>query len=107
MSRTCVLIGVMGIDQHENGAVAVSKVLREAQMQVVYGGLFNTPESIVEKALAANADVIGISVVGGSVLTPKDRRRLAALGVAACFGADATPDDIVNAIRDLTAAGVR
>lgn len=133
MSRTCVLIGVMGIDQHENGAVAVSKVLREAQMQVVYGGLFNTPESIVEKALAANADVIGISchswefehylplliervgecgrtipiVVGGSVLTPEDRKRLAALGVAACFGADATPDDIVNAIRDLAAAGAR
>lgn len=127
MTRACVLIGVMGIDQHENGAIAVAKVLREAQMQVVYGGLFNTPETIIEKAIAANADVIGISchswefehylpllmsqmktsgshipvVVGGSVLTPSDRARLSALGVAACFGAGATPDEIIDAIRAL------
>lgn len=128
MTRARVLIGIMGIDQHENGAIAVTKVLREAQMQVVYGGLFNTPETMIEKAIAADADVIGISchswefehylpllmeqiascgrsipvVVGGSVLTPGDRERLGKLGVAACFGAGATPDEIVDAIRVIT-----
>jgi methylmalonyl-CoA mutase C-terminal domain/subunit len=123
----------MGIDQHENGAIAVSRVLREAQMKVVYGGLFNTPETIIEKALAADADVIGISchswefehylpllvarlkamerqipvVVGGSVLTPEDKKRLRALGVAASFSAGATPDEIVDAIRELAARNER
>lgn len=130
MSRYRILIGVMGVDQHENGAIAVARMLREAQMQVCDAGLFNTPESIVEKALAEAADVIGISchswefehylplllrrlrdegrdipvVVGGSVLTPKDRERLARLGVAATFAAGSTPDEIVDSIRALARA---
>ena len=127
MSRTRVLIGVMGVDQHENGAIVVSRFLREAQMDVRYVGPFQTPDSLLEQAIREDVDVIGISchsweflhylpelistlegaprripvVVGGSVLTPQDREKLRELGVAASFGAGAEPDDIVDAIRQL------
>jgi len=132
VAREQVTIGIMGIDQHENGAIAVSRFLREAQMEVSYAGLFNTPDTLVDKALAGEADVIGVSchsweflhylpelmrrlkdsgrdipvVVGGSVLTPADRARLAELGVAACFGAGADAEQIVDTIRRLARPGV-
>lgn len=127
MSRARILLGVMGIDQHENGAIAVSRHLREAQMDVRYAGLFHTPDTLLAQAAETDADVIGISchswefqhylpllmdllrerdppipvVVGGSVLTPGDRRDLADLGVAATFPAGAEPDDIVDEMRRL------
>ncbi|MDP6708456.1 MAG: cobalamin-dependent protein [Alphaproteobacteria bacterium] len=133
MSQARILIGVMGIDQHENGAIAVTRFLREAQMEVSYAGVFNTAESLFEKAMKGEVDVIGISchsweyihylpelmerlgsadrtvpvVVGGSVLTPKDREELQKLGVAGVFPAGSEPDDIVDAIRDLAAERVR
>ena len=127
MTRARILIGIMGVDQHENGAIAVSRYLREAQMEVRYAGLFLTPETLLAQAIEADADIIGISchswefmhyvpklmalfeaaeraipvVVGGSVLTPKDKAHLIDLGVAACFSAGAPPDDIVDEMRRL------
>lgn len=127
MSRARILIGVMGVDQHENGAVAVSRYLREAQMDVRYAGLFHTPETLLAQAVENDADVIGVSchsweflhymptlmellrdrqppvpvVVGGSVLTPRDRQELAELGVAATFPAGSAPDDIIDEMRRL------
>ncbi len=127
MSRPQILIAIMGVDQHENGAISVSRTLREAQMDVRYAGLFHTADSLLARAQAEDADVIGISchswefmhyvpelmtmlasaeraipvVVGGSVLTPKDKQHLAELGVAACFSAGAEPDAIVDEIRRL------
>jgi methylmalonyl-CoA mutase C-terminal domain/subunit len=127
MSRARILIGVMGVDQHENGAVAVSRYLREAQMDVRYAGLFHTPETLLAQAAENDIDVIGVSchsweyqhylpalmdlvrerdppvpvVVGGSVLTPRDRQELARLGVAATFPAGSEPDEIVDEIRRL------
>ena len=49
MSREVIALALMGIDQHENGAIAVARVLREAQMKVDYLGKFNTPASVAEK----------------------------------------------------------
>ncbi len=133
MAQAKILIGVMGVDQHENGAIAVTRFLKEAQMDVSYAGLFNTSETLLEKALNEDVDVIGISchsweyihylpdlmqrlaaaerqvpvVVGGSVLTARDLEELTKLGVAGVFPAGSQPDDMINAIRDLAAERVR
>ena len=59
MSREFVALAIMGIDQHENGAIAVARVLREAQMKVAYLGKFHSPASVAEKAIKEDAaDVV-------------------------------------------------
>ncbi len=69
MSREFVSIAIMGIDQHENGAVAISRVLREAQMKVAYYGKLQTPASVAERAINEEADVVGISCHSWEYLT--------------------------------------
>lgn len=120
-----VVLGVLGMDQHENGVVAAAKVLRDAGMEVVYLGRFQLPPHIVAAAIDEDADCIGVSVhsweyrhylpelfalleradspipvvVGGSILTPADEADLVASGVAATFGPACPPADIVAGIR--------
>lgn len=125
-----VLLAILGLDQHEAGAFAVARLLRNAGMEVVYLGRFAVPETIVESALEEGVDVIGLSchsweylyyldelverlrraglelpvVVGGSVLSANDRETILAKGVSAAFGSGADPDDIVARIRELAEA---
>ena len=127
MSQEKITLAVLGMDQHENGAVAVSRILREAQMQVSYMGRFQTPETVLENALDEMPDVIGISchsweyltlvpkiidalksrdldipvIIGGSVITTEDARKMAEKGVAASFGSGAADEDIINTVRTL------
>jgi len=129
MSRTRVIIGMLGLDQHEAGAIAVARMLRDAGMEVIYVGCFQTPDTLTRSIVQEDADVLGISchsweylhylpelmarlraeavdtavVVGGSVLTSADARTLAALGVAATFGSGAAPADIIATIGALGA----
>ena len=56
-----VLIGILGLDQHEVGAVAVARMLRDAGMEVVYLGRFNLPGGIAKAAVEEGADVVGLS----------------------------------------------
>ena len=127
-----VLLGLLGMDQHEVGAVFVARALRDAGMEVVYAGRFNLPVDIVEAAVQEGVDVVGLSchsweylhyldelmegmrerglavpvVLGGSVMTPGDAARVREKGVAATFGPGAAPEDIVATIRRLgTPAG--
>ena len=128
--RPKVIVGLLGIDQHEVGAIAISGLLRDAGMEVLYVGRYNTPALLVRAALHEDADVIGISchsweyleyvpqlmamlrdeaidvdvVLGGSVITPSDADQMRNAGVAAIFGPDAKPDEIVGNIRVLAAA---
>ncbi len=130
MANGRVVIGMLGLDQHELGAVAVARILRDAGMEVVYAGRFNTPESIVQVALDEDADVIGISchsweyveympevmrliadrsadvsiVLGGSVITPSDASRMKEQGVSAVFGAGASRDEIIEILTGLVTA---
>jgi methylmalonyl-CoA mutase C-terminal domain/subunit len=127
MKRTKVYVGILGMDQHELGAIAVAQMLRDAGMEVVYGGRFNVPAMIVKASLEEDLDVIGLSchsweylhylpelfemmkgkeievpvIVGGSVITPGDRRRLLEMGVAAAFGSGARNEEIIETVRRL------
>ena len=97
-----VLIAILGLDQHEAGAYAVSSLLRDAGMEVIYLGCFNVPKTIVKAAIEEDVDVVGVSVhsweyldymdellgllrgenadipvvLGGSVITPGDGKRM-------------------------------
>lgn len=125
MKRIRVLIGMMGLDQHEVGAIAVSSLLRDAGMEVIYAGRFNRPATIVRQSIQEDVDVIGLSchsweylhtvpellqllrqeglalpvVVGGSVITPDDRSDLLELGVSEAFGPESGSAEIVDGIR--------
>ena len=127
MDREHFLIGTLGLDQHENGAVAVRRMLEEAQMRVTYVGRFNTPDSIAQEAAEAGVDVIGISchsweyldmvpelleklkerndnrpvVIGGSVITASDAEKMKAMGVSAVFNGAPSDEDIIDTMRDL------
>jgi methylmalonyl-CoA mutase C-terminal domain/subunit len=122
-----VLIGMLGVDRHEVGAIAVTRMLRDAGMEVVYLGVFNMPAGIVKTSMEEDVDVIGVSchsweylhympellellkknrleipvVVGGSVITPGDRKKLEEMGVAAAFGPSSKKEEIIETIRQI------
>jgi len=64
-----VLVGKPGLDGHDRGAKVVAAALRDAGMEVIYTGLHQTPEQIVEAAIQEDADAIGLSVLSGAHLT--------------------------------------
>lgn len=123
-----ILIAILGLDQHETGALAVTHLLRDAGMEVVYLGRFGVPETIAAAAVDEGVDAVGLSchsweyvhyvddllerlgragteipvVLGGSVITPADARAFRQKGVAAVFGAHSTAEEIVEGIRRIT-----
>lgn len=64
-----VLITKIGLDGHDRGAKVISSLLREAGMEVVYLGVFQTPENIVQAAIEEDVDLIGLSCLSGEHLT--------------------------------------
>ena len=69
MAPLRIVVGKPGLDGHDRGAKVVARALRDAGMEVVYTGLHQTPEQIVEAALQEDADAIGLSVLSGAHLT--------------------------------------
>ncbi len=61
-----VLVGKIGLDGHDRGAKVVAQALRDAGMEVIYTGLRQTPEQIVEAALQEDVQVIGLSILSGA-----------------------------------------
>jgi methylmalonyl-CoA mutase, C-terminal domain len=122
-----VVVTVLGLDQHEAGALAVAAMLRDAGFEVIYAGRFNLPETVASIAADEDADVVGVSchsweflyyaqelaqllhdlsppvplVVGGSVVTPADSEEVLAKGIDAAVLADAPRDEIVETFRRL------
>jgi methylmalonyl-CoA mutase C-terminal domain/subunit len=120
-----VLIAKPGLDGHDRGAKIVARALRDAGMEVVYTGLHQTAEMIVEAAIQEDVDVIGLSllsgahmtlfvdvttllkkkgiddvlVVGGGIIPEEDAPKLKKAGIAGVFGPGAHCDDIVDFIR--------
>ena len=75
-----IVVAKPGLDGHDRGAKIVARALRDAGMEVIYTGLHQTPEQIVETAIAEDADAIGLSVLSGAHMTlfKKVRELLAA-----------------------------
>ncbi|MFP5336585.1 MAG: cobalamin B12-binding domain-containing protein [Actinomycetes bacterium] len=64
-----IVVAKPGLDGHDRGAKVVARALRDAGMEVVYTGLHQTPEQIVEAAIQEDADAIGLSVLSGAHMT--------------------------------------
>ena len=64
-----VVVAKPGLDGHDRGAKVVARALRDAGMEVVYTGLHQTPEQIVEAAIQEDADAVGLSVLSGAHMT--------------------------------------
>jgi methylmalonyl-CoA mutase C-terminal domain/subunit len=69
MSPVRIVVAKPGLDGHDRGAKVVARALRDAGMEVVYTGLHQTPEQIVEAAIQEDADAVGLSILSGAHLT--------------------------------------
>jgi len=120
-----VVVAKPGLDGHDRGAKVVARALRDAGIEVIYTGLHQTPEQIVETAIQEDADAVGLSVLsgahmtlfarvlellkgreasdivvfGGGIIPEADIPELHALGVAKVFTPGATTGDIVDWVR--------
>jgi methylmalonyl-CoA mutase C-terminal domain/subunit len=105
-----VLVAKPGLDGHDRGAKIIARALRDAGMEVIYTGLRQTPEMIVEAAIQEDADVIGMSILSGAHMTlfPRVMKLLAENGLddVLVIGGGIIPDDDVPALRDIGVAGI-
>jgi len=123
--RIRVVVAKPGLDGHDRGAKVVARALRDAGMEVVYTGLHQTPEQIVETTIQEDADAVGLSVLsgahmtlfarvlellrergaddvvvfGGGIIPADDFGPLAEMGVAKVFTPGATTTEIVAWVR--------
>ncbi|MFE9200581.1 MULTISPECIES: cobalamin B12-binding domain-containing protein [unclassified Micromonospora] len=131
-SRIRVVVAKPGLDGHDRGAKVVARALRDAGMEVIYTGLHQTPEQIVETAIQEDADAVGLSVLsgahmtlfkrvlellaerdaadivvfGGGIIPDADIPELERLGVAKIFTPGATTQSIVEWVRENVAQPV-
>lgn len=124
--RIRVLIAKAGLDGHDRGAKVISQALRDAGMEVIYTGLRQTPEQIVETAIQEDVDVVGLSslsgahmhlfppvvqllreqgasdvlVIGGGVIPAEDIPYLKEAGIAEIFTPGTSTESIVRFIRE-------
>ena len=120
-----MVVAKPGLDGHDRGAKVVARALRDAGMEVVYTGLHQTPEQIVEAAIQEDADAVGLSVLsgahmtlfakvvdllkqrdasdivvfGGGIIPDDDLPELERMGVATVFTPGATTTEIVEWVR--------
>ncbi|MFO7592403.1 MAG: cobalamin B12-binding domain-containing protein [Acidimicrobiia bacterium] len=105
--RYRVVVAKPGLDGHDRGAKVIARALRDAGFEVVYTGLFQTPEQVAETTLQEDADAVGLSVLSGAHMTlvPKVVEELAARGredVLVFGGGIVPPEDV----QELAALGV-
>ena len=122
-----VLVAKPGLDGHDRGAKVVASAFRDAGFEVIYTGLHQTPEMIVEAATQEDVDIVSLSIlsgahmtlcpkvremmnesglgdvplIGGGIIPEKDAVELKAMGVAEIFGPGSNTGDIVEYIRKL------
>lgn len=124
-----VLVAKVGLDGHDRGIKVVARILRDAGMEVIYTGLFQTPETVALAAIQEDVDAVGLSMLSGAHLTlaplvvqalrergseipvvvggivpSNDLAEMSAAGVAAVFGPGASAAQIVDQIRVLVSA---
>lgn len=128
--RLRVLVGKPGLDGHDRGAKVVATAFRDAGFEVIYTGLHQTPEMIVETAIQEDVDVVSLSilsgahmvlfarllellrerdaadilVIGGGIIPDEDAEALRKLGVAAVYGPGTPTTEPVRFLREWFAA---
>jgi methylmalonyl-CoA mutase, C-terminal domain len=128
--RIRVLVAKPGLDGHDRGAKVVARALRDAGMEVIYTGIRQTPEMIVEAAVQEDADVVGLSilsgahlelfpsvteglskkglddvlVIAGGIIPEDDIPALQQMGVKGVFGPGTSTQDIIGFIRQQVVA---
>jgi methylmalonyl-CoA mutase C-terminal domain/subunit len=128
-----VVVAKSGLDGHDRGAKVIAAALRDAGMEVIYTGLRQTPEMIVEAALQEDADVIGISILsgahmtifpkiknllnekgmndvlltGGGIIPEEDITKLKNIGIGEIFTPGASTTDIADYIKEWCKANPR
>src|SRR5580704_8392670 len=99
-----VIVAKAGLDGHDRGAKVIARALRDAGMEVIYTGLFQTPEQIVQTAIQEDADGIGLSILSGAHMTlfPLVVEQLKAQGAddIVFFGGGTIPSDDAQELRD-------
>lgn len=121
-----VLVAKVGLDGHDRGAKVIARALRDAGIDVVYTGIRQTPENVVEAALREGVDAVGLSilsgahmelfppimeglaargredvvVVAGGIIPEADSWRLREMGIRAVLGPGSALQDVVNVIRN-------
>lgn len=110
MRKIRVVIAKPGLDGHDRGAKVIARALRDAGMEVIYTGLRQTPEQIVNAALQEDADVIGLSILSGAHnhICPQVMRLLKEKGledVIVVLGG-IIPDQDVASMREIGIAGI-
>jgi methylmalonyl-CoA mutase, C-terminal domain len=108
--RIRVVIAKPGLDGHDRGAKVVARALRDAGMEVIYTGLHQTPEQVVETALQEDAHAIGLSILSGAHMTLFRRvlellRERDALDIVV-FGGGIIPDADIAPLKELGVAEV-
>jgi methylmalonyl-CoA mutase C-terminal domain/subunit len=105
-----VLIAKPGLDGHDRGAKVVARALRDAGMEVIYTGLRQTPEMIVEAALQEDVDVVGLSILSGAhmALFPRIVNLLKENGLddVLVVAGGIIPDEDVPALKEMGVQGV-
>jgi methylmalonyl-CoA mutase C-terminal domain/subunit len=109
-SRLRIVVAKPGLDGHDRGAKIVARALRDAGHEVIYTGLHQTPEQIVETAIQEDADLIGLSVLSGAHMT-LFRRLIELLGERDAsdirvFGGGIIPDEDIPELEQLGVAKV-
>ena len=104
-----VVIAKPGLDGHDRGAKIIARALRDAGMEVIYTGLHQTPEQIVETAIQEDADAVGISILSGAHMTLVPRilallREQGAEDLLVVVGGTIPNDDVVELKRQGVAA---
>ncbi|GIH04409.1 methylmalonyl-CoA mutase [Rhizocola hellebori] len=109
-SRIRVVVAKPGLDGHDRGAKVVARALRDAGMEVIYTGLHQTPEQIVETAIQEDAHAVGLSVLSGAHMTlfPKvvEMLRERGAGDIVVFGGGIIPDADIPELERLGVAKV-
>ena len=121
-----ILIAKVGLDGHDRGARVIAAFLRDAGMEVIYTGLRQTPEMVVNAAIQEDVDAIGVSILsgahmtvfpkiiklmnekgaedilltGGGIIPDEDMKKLNSLGVGKLFPPGTDTEDIVNYIKE-------
>lgn len=122
--RTRVLVSKLGLDGHDRGALVICRALRDAGMEVIYSGLFCTPEQVAKIAIDEDVDVIAMSLlngahltlfprvkalldkqggenivlIGGGIIPEKDKKLLEEKGIRGNFGPGTSLHDIIEYI---------